>query len=82
MASNCGEQRAQSKILRTMTGAPWYIRSENIHKYLDVPLVRDEFSKFKAKYIAKLHSHPNPLARQLAEARTHSRLRRNDLPPR
>ena len=75
-------QRAQSKILRTMTGAPWYIRNENIHRDLEVPLVRDEFRKLREKYILKLETHPNPLARSLAEVQSATRLRRADFPPR
>ena len=38
-------QRAQSKILRTITRAPWYIRYENIHKDLQIPFVKDKFKK-------------------------------------
>lgn len=74
-------QRAQSKILRTITGAPWYVRNSNIHRDLNVPLVKDEFLKMKMKYIERLENHPNPLARVLTQSRTHSRLRRADLPP-
>ena len=29
-------QRAQSKILRSMTGAPWFISNDNIHKDLGI----------------------------------------------
>lgn len=36
-------QRAQSKILRTITEAPWFISNDNIHKDLNVIKVKDEF---------------------------------------
>ena len=49
-------QRTQSKILKTTTGAPWYIRNENIHGDLEVPLVKDEFKKLSVKYIIKLQT--------------------------
>lgn len=75
-------QRAQSKILRTMTGAPWYMRNENIHRDLEVPLVKDVFKEVRAKYTSKLLCHPNPLAKQLAQNRTYTRLQRADMPPR
>ena len=74
-------QRAQSKILRTITRAPWYIRNENIHKDLQIPFVKDEFKRAKEKYILKLEMHPNSLARQLSNRCTQSRLRRADKPP-
>ena len=67
-------QRAQSKILRSMTGAPWYIRNKNIHNDLEVPLVKDEFEKTREKYALKLRQHPNPLARLLTTTQSQSRL--------
>ncbi|XP_065362171.1 uncharacterized protein LOC135955742 [Calliphora vicina] len=38
-------QKAQCKVLRTITGAPLYIRNEIIHRDLEVPLVKEEFKK-------------------------------------
>lgn len=73
-------QRAQSKILRKITGAPWYIRNENLHNDLQVPLVREVFSNVKQKYLQKLTNHPNELAKALTNTTNVSRLRRNDLP--
>lgn len=73
-------QRAQSKILRTITGAPWYIRNENIHKDLEVPMVKEEFHKVRERYKLKLQHHPNPLAQLLIRTQVRKRLRRADLP--
>lgn len=73
-------QRAQSKILRTITGAPWYVRNENIQRDLNIPSVRDEIAKIMEKYNSKLSTHPNHLARGLTRLCSRSRLRRNDLP--
>lgn len=73
-------QRAQTKILRTITGAPWYVRNANIHKDLNVPPVKDEIAEKKEKYLNKLSTHPNQLARRLTRLSSRSRLRRNDLP--
>ena len=70
-------QRAQSKILRTMTRAPWYVRNENIL----ANSLKDEFKKSKDKDSLKLEMHPNFLTRHLANRCTHSRLRRADKPP-
>lgn len=75
-------QRAQSKVLRTITGAPWYIRNEDIHRDLGIPLVKVEISQLQEKYKRKLSTHQNPLARSLNQVSQQSRLRRNDLPAR
>jgi len=58
-------QRAQSKILRTITGAPWYTRNQNIHRDLGVVAVKDEIDKQKGSYNEKLSMLPNRLARGL-----------------
>ena len=73
-------QRAQSKILRTITGAPWFVKNENIHRDLQIPMVKTEFQKSRNKYTEKLNNHVNPLARHLANLTGHSRLRRSDRP--
>jgi len=41
-------QRVQSKILQTITGAPWYSRNQNIHRDLDILTLKDEIDKQKA----------------------------------
>jgi len=73
-------QRVQSKIMRTITGAPWYIRNQNIHRDLSILTVKDEIDKHKASYNEKLSVHPNRPARGLTWVSSRSRLQRNDLP--
>lgn len=73
-------QRAQSKILRTITGAPWYVRNENIQNDLNVPPIKKVIADYKKNYLGKLSSHPNYLARGLSNSSSRSRLRRNDFP--
>ncbi|KAH8316575.1 hypothetical protein KR067_010719, partial [Drosophila pandora] len=73
-------QRAQSKIMRTITGAPWYVRNENIHRHLNILPVKDVIAEQKEKYFSKLLSHSNHLASGLTRLSNQSRLRRNDLP--
>lgn len=73
-------QRAQSKILRTITGAPWYVRNENIQRDLTVSPVRDEIAQQMLNYRTKLSTHPNSLARDLTRLSSQSRLRRTDMP--
>ena len=74
-------QRVQSKILRSMTGAPFYINNDSIHRDLNMPKVKTEFEQAKEKYMQKLRVHPNALARSLQNVSTFSRLRRADMPP-
>ena len=59
-------QTAQSKILRTIARAPWYVRNENIHNGLQIPFFKNKFNRAKGKYSLKLEMHPNCLARHLA----------------
>jgi len=42
-------QRAQSRILRIITGAPWYLRNENIHRDLQIKLVIEGIAEKKVK---------------------------------
>lgn len=71
-------QRCQNKILKMITGAPWYVRTSHLHRDLNVPLVKSEIIKYSANYLQKLESHPNPLARNLLNNRSHQRLRRRE----
>lgn len=73
-------QRAQSKILRTITGAPWYVRNDNLQRDLFILPVRDEIAKQMEKYRNKLRAHPNRLVRDLTRLSSRTRLRRNDMP--
>ena len=48
-----------------ITAAPWYVKNDNIHKDLNVPIVKNEISKHAESYLRKLEVHPNPLARKI-----------------
>lgn len=75
-------QRRQSRLLRIITGAPWYMRNSNIHKDLKVPLVREEIKIASVNYISRITEHPNRLVRDLLVFEGHRRLKRvqtNDL---
>jgi len=73
-------QRSQSKILRIITGALWYIRNENIHRDLGKPPVKDDISKQRAVNYKKLTLHPNNHARNLKRDSNRTRVLRSDLP--
>ena len=71
-------QRQQSKILRSIVGASWYISNVNIHKDLNIPSVKDALNTHTINYMHKLQNHPNEKAKQLLVTNSISRLRRRD----
>ena len=74
-------QRTQSRMLRMITGAPWYVRNEDLHRDLKIPLITSEITRYLESYKNKLIRHPNALARALCRNSAQSRLSRIDLPP-
>lgn len=44
-------QRYQSKTLRSIVTAPWYVRNDVIHHDLNISTVKEEISKFSKKYL-------------------------------
>jgi len=53
-------QRYQSKLLRTITNAPWYVSNHTLHSDVKVPYVHTVFRERTATHRAALDSHPNP----------------------
>ena len=43
-------QRAQSKIMKTITGAPYYTRNEDLHRDLELPMVKEEIHKITQNF--------------------------------
>lgn len=58
-------QRFQSKTLRIMAKAPWYMTNNQIHRDLKISLIKDEIKHITAKYRERLLLHPNELASSL-----------------
>ncbi|PNF15276.1 hypothetical protein B7P43_G00932 [Cryptotermes secundus] len=52
-------QRAQSKILRTITNAPWYVSNHTLHTDLKTPHVTEVIRENSTKYFNKLENHSN-----------------------
>ena len=69
-------QRAQSKILRTITNAPWYVTNHTLHTDLNIPYVSDVINERINKHLSKLKSHPNPLVETLKQPTRNRRLKR------
>jgi hypothetical protein len=58
-------QVLQSKCLRLVIGAPWYLSNRQIHEDLGVPLLADHIRVLTASFDSKLADVGNPLVRQL-----------------
>jgi len=63
-------ERFQSKVLRIITDAPWYLPKAVIKRDLKVLLVRQEVRNYTVTYRQRLDDHPNRLAKPLFQ-RTH-----------
>lgn len=55
-------QKYQSKTLRLITKAPWFVRNNNIHSDLDIPKVKEEIKRYSSNYMNRLSYHENILA--------------------
>lgn len=79
-------QRFQSKVLRQITNAPWYVPNSIIQNDLEMISVKDEIKNYSVKYSEKLSVHPNQLAVDLLDTqsvvRRLKRFKPSDLPTR
>jgi hypothetical protein len=76
--------RFQSKALRMIVDAPWYVPNTVIRRDLQTPKVKKKIRSYSSQYSALLNAHPNSLIVNLMEQPDNNRrLRRhlrNDLP--
>jgi hypothetical protein len=76
-------ERFQSKALRMIADAPWYVLNTVIRRNLRIPTVKEEIRRYSSQYSVRLSVHPNDLVVNLIELPDNRRLRRhlpNDLP--
>jgi hypothetical protein len=81
-SSSCGLERLQSKALRMIVDAPWYVPNKVIRRDLQIPTVKEEIRRYSSQYSARLSTHSNDLTINLIELPDIRRLRRhlpNDL---
>jgi hypothetical protein len=74
----------QSKALRMIVDAPWYVQNTIIRRDLQIPTVK-EIRRYSSQYSVRFSAHPNGLVVNLMEQPDNRRLRRhlpNDLPTR
>jgi hypothetical protein len=49
----------QSKVLRLIVDAPWYVSNSVIHNDLQIPTAKEEISRFSSHYNVRISVHPN-----------------------
>jgi hypothetical protein len=75
----------QSRTLRMIVDAPWFVPNTVIRRDLQIPTVEEDIQRYSSQYNARLSSHPNDLIANLMELPDNRQLRRhlpNDLPTR
>ena len=60
-------RRFQSKTLRSLINASWYVTKETIHCDLKIPTVKDEIYKSRSRYNTRVNNHHNSLVTQLLD---------------
>jgi hypothetical protein len=70
-------ERFQSKALRIIVDAPWYVPNSVIRSYLQTPTVNEEIRLCTSQYSARLSAHPNDPIVNLFELSDNRRLRRH-----
>jgi hypothetical protein len=70
-------ERFQSKALRMITDAPWYVSNTVIRKDLQIPTAKHEISRYSYHYSKCLSVHPNELILNLQKPPETRRLRKN-----
>jgi hypothetical protein len=70
-------QRSQSKILRMIANAPWYVPNMTLHEDLNVPLVNEVIKQRITRYLNKTELPVNVLIQPLLQPHNERRLKRN-----
>jgi len=72
-------QRSQSKILRTIANATYYVTNHTPHTDFNIPYVSDVIHERINKHHNKLEAHPNPLLESLLQPINTRKLNRLNL---
>jgi hypothetical protein len=65
--SNIQIQQFQSKDLRLIVDAPWYVPNKVIQRDLQTSTVKEEIRRYSSQYSARLGAHPNGLVVNVME---------------
>jgi len=69
-------QRYQSKLLRTIKNAPWYVTNQTLHSDLCIPYIHSVLQDYIHKHRSALEVHSNPLVEPLLHTAHTMRLKR------
>jgi len=69
-------QRSQTKILRAIANAPWYVTNHTLHTDFNIPYVSDVIHESIKKDHNNLDAHPIPLSEPLLQPINTGRLKR------
>jgi hypothetical protein len=69
-------QRSQSKILRDIANAPWYVTNHTLHTDFNIPYVSEVIHERINKHHNNPEAHPNPLSEPLLQPINTRRLKR------
>jgi hypothetical protein len=58
-------QRFQSKTLRAIADAPWYVSNLTLHNDLKIPFVNNEILRLAARFKVQTANHDNKLVEEL-----------------
>jgi hypothetical protein len=67
-------ERFQSKALRMIVDAPWYVHNTLIRRDLHISTVKEEIRRYSSHYGARLRTHPNNLVVNLLRLPDNRRL--------
>jgi hypothetical protein len=59
-------QRLQSKVLRTITNAPWFVSNSMLHNDLQIPFITEEIKRCSTVYYNRLIEHENSYVTELS----------------
>jgi hypothetical protein len=60
-------QRSQSKILRAIANAPWYVTNNTLHTEFNIPYVSEVIHERINNHQNNMEAHPNPLLQPLLQ---------------
>jgi hypothetical protein len=72
-------ERSQSKILRMIVDAPWYVSNATLHADLGISYVQDVIHQKCNKHHTTLETHENPLLKTLLVREENRRLKETGL---
>jgi hypothetical protein len=70
-------QRSQSKILRMITNAPWYVTNQALHEDLNIPYITEVIQERSIKHHNKIKIHSNTILWPLLEQQHRRRLKKS-----